>query len=63
MDAFKKALDVVIDSMIKLEAEWERIEETHSDHLAEHYPLHHDFREVVLQIMEWRETINNHLEE
>lgn len=54
MEAFKQALDAVIDSMIKLEAEWEKIESTHSNHLAEHYPLSNDWRETVHQMMEWQ---------
>lgn len=57
MEAFKQTLDVVIDSMIRLEVEWELIESIHSDHLAEHYPLQHDFREILLQMMEWREKL------
>lgn len=50
-------LDKVIDSMIKLEAEWERIENTHSDYLDEHYRLSSDWRETVHQMMEWRNQI------
>lgn len=57
MEAFKHALDAVIESMIKLEATWERIESTHSDHLAEHYPLDRDFREVVMLMINWKNSL------
>ncbi|AHV97077.1 hypothetical protein [Paenibacillus sabinae] len=57
MEAFMMVLDKVIDSMIKLEAEWERIENTHSDYLDEHYRLSSDWRETVHQMMEWRNQI------
>lgn len=57
MEAFKQALDAVTDSMIKLEAEWERIDSTHSDYLAEHYPLSSDWREIVMLMMEWKDNL------
>lgn len=57
MEGFKIALDTVIDSMIRLEAEWDRIECTHADQLAEHYPLTHDYREIVYQMMNWQEKL------
>ncbi|MDH6670123.1 hypothetical protein M2277_000767 [Paenibacillus sp. LBL] len=57
METFKQALDAVIDSMIKLEAEWERIDNTHSDYLAEQYPLSNDWREIVMILMEWKDSL------
>lgn len=47
MDQFNKALDEAISAWIKLSDEWEKIELTHSDKLAERYPVEKDFREVI----------------
>ncbi|MGE6553224.1 hypothetical protein ACQKFK_31205 [Bacillus mycoides] len=58
MDKFNKALDEAISAWIKLSDEWEKIEFTHSDKLAEGYPFNKDFGEVILDLMEWKEKIN-----
>ncbi|MCM3325046.1 hypothetical protein [Cytobacillus kochii] len=57
MDEFNKALDNVIAAWIKLSDEWEKVETKHSDHLAEKYPFDKDFREVILDLKEWKEDI------
>lgn len=58
MDRFNKALDEVISACIKLSDEWEKIESTHSDKLAEGYPFDKDFGEVVLDLLEWKKSLN-----
>ncbi|GLV67419.1 MULTISPECIES: hypothetical protein [Bacillus cereus group] len=58
MDKFNKALDEAISAWIKLSDEWEKIELTHSDKLAEGYPFNKDFGEVILDLVEWKEKIN-----
>lgn len=58
MNKFNNALDEAISAWIKLSDEWEKIEATHSDKLAEKYPFEKDFREVVADLQEWKENIN-----
>lgn len=58
MDKFSKALDEAIFAWVKLSDEWEKIELTHSDKLAEKYPFEKDFREVISDLMEWKEHLN-----
>lgn len=57
MDQFNKALDEAISAWIKLSDEWKKIELTHSDKLAEGYPFEKDFREVVSDLIAWKENI------
>ncbi|MBA9027614.1 hypothetical protein [Peribacillus huizhouensis] len=57
MDEFKKALDEAIAAWIKLSDEWEKVETTHSDKLAEKYPFDKDFREVISDLKEWKEEL------
>lgn len=58
MENFNKALDEVISTWIKLSDEWEKIELTHSDKLAEKYPFEKDFQEIILDLIEWKEHLN-----
>lgn len=58
MEDFKKALDEAVSSWIKLSDQWEKIEITHSDKLAEKYPFNKDFREVISDMLEWKESLN-----
>ncbi|MGG3641180.1 hypothetical protein ABES38_07330 [Bacillus gobiensis] len=58
MEDFKRALDQAINTWIKLSDDWEKIEQTHSDKLAERYPFNKDFREVVTDMLEWKECLN-----
>ncbi|WJE64685.1 hypothetical protein QRE63_01520 [Bacillus mycoides] len=58
MDKFNKALDEAISAWVKLSDEWEKIEPTHSDKLAEEYPFNKDFREVLTDMMNWKESLN-----
>ncbi|MBO1581583.1 hypothetical protein [Bacillus sp. XF8] len=58
MDKFNKALDEAISAWIKLSDEWEKIELTHSDEIAEKYPFDKDFREVLADMMDWKESLN-----
>ena len=57
MEEFKKALDEVIGSFIKLGEKWDMIEETHSDKLSEKYPFEKDFRGVISDMLEWKENL------
>jgi len=57
MEEFKKALDEAIDTWIKLSEKWDMIEETHSDKLSEKYPFDKDFREVISDMLEWKENL------
>ena len=58
LEKFNKSLDEAIEAWIKLSDEWEKIEQTHSDKLAEKYPFDKDFREVISELKEWKEQIN-----
>ncbi|EOQ04689.1 hypothetical protein KOY_04864 [Bacillus cereus VDM021] len=58
MEKFNKALGEVISACIKLSEEWENIEITHANQLAEKYPFDKDFEEVILELVEWKEHIN-----
>ena len=57
MEEFKKALDEAIDTWIKLSEKCDMIEETHSDKLSEKYPFDKDFREVISDMLEWKENL------
>lgn len=57
MNKFNKALDEAITAWAKLSDEWEKIESTHSDKLAEKYPFEKDFREVISDLKEWKEDL------
>lgn len=57
MDKFNKALDDAIAACIKLSDEWEKIEASHSDELAEKYPFNKDLREVISDLLEWKEGL------
>lgn len=58
MESFKKSLDDTIHEFIKLSEEWEKIEATHSDKLAEKYPFDKDFKEVITDMQVWKESLN-----
>ncbi|HHB1888847.1 TPA: hypothetical protein ACOQ40_005298 [Bacillus cereus] len=58
MEKFNKALDEVISACSKLSEEWEKIEATHSDRLADKYPFDKDFEEVILELVAWKDHIN-----
>ncbi|MEH7037188.1 hypothetical protein COM13_16120 [Bacillus pseudomycoides] len=58
MNEFNKALENAIFAWIKLSEEWEKIEATHSDKLAEKYPFEKDFREIIFDLQEWKNEIN-----
>lgn len=57
MEDFKSALNEAISSWTKLSEEWEKIEDDHSDKLSEKYPFAKDFREVLRDLMEWKESL------
>lgn len=59
MDSFKKSLDECIIAFTHLSKEWEKIEKDHSDELSEKYPFDKDFGELIIEMMEWRESLNN----
>ncbi|MGG3467342.1 hypothetical protein ABES02_07460 [Neobacillus pocheonensis] len=58
MDNYKKSLDEAITAFQKLSEEWEKIDVTHSDKLAEKYPFDKDFMEVIADMQEWKESLN-----
>ncbi|WP_372814294.1 hypothetical protein [Paenibacillus sp.] len=59
MEQFKHALNEAISSWSKLSEEWEKIEETHSDTISENYPFDKDFREILNNMIEWREGLQD----
>lgn len=58
MNEFNKALENAITAWTKLSDEWEKIETTHSDKLSEKYPFEKDFREVITDLKEWKESFS-----
>ncbi|MBK0072364.1 hypothetical protein [Bacillus sp. S56] len=58
MNEFNKALENAISAWARLSEEWEKIEVTHSDKLAEKYPFEKDFREIISDLQEWKNEIN-----
>lgn len=59
MEDFKKALDEAVMAFVKLSEEWEKIEDSYSDELAEKYPFAKDFREVVCDLINWKESLDD----
>lgn len=57
MEQFKQALIDAITSWSKLSEEWEKIEPTHSDIISKHYPFDKDFREILHDMIEWKENL------
>jgi predicted ATP-binding protein involved in virulence len=57
MEKFNKALIESIASWSKLSEEWEKIEATHSDIISKNYPFTKDFREILNDLIEWKESI------
>lgn len=58
MNNFKKSLDECIMAFTHLSDEWERLEREHSDQLSEKYPFNKDFSELIVDMMEWRESLD-----
>ncbi|MET3297395.1 UNVERIFIED_ORG: type VI protein secretion system component VasK [Bacillus proteolyticus] len=58
MDNFKKSLDECIIAFTHLSEEWEKLERDYSDQLSEKYPFNKDFSELIIDMMEWRKSIN-----
>ncbi|MUG20940.1 hypothetical protein GNQ08_00595 [Paenibacillus macerans] len=58
MENFMKALDEAIHAWSQLGEQWEKIEADFSDKISGGYPFDKDFREILFDLMEWRETIN-----
>jgi hypothetical protein len=59
MEKFLSALDAAISSWSDLSKEWETIEANKSDELAVKYPFNKDFREVLHDMLEWKEQLQN----
>jgi predicted AAA+ superfamily ATPase len=57
LEDFLKALNESIHSWSKLGEEWEKIEADYSDKLSEGYPFHKNFREVISDIIDWKEKL------
>jgi hypothetical protein len=51
------ALNEAIHSWSELSKEWEEIEVKYSDKLSEGYPFNKDFREVLSDMIEWKEKL------
>jgi len=62
MEEFHKMLKVASNTLILLSREFERLEVTHADLLCEDYPFSVCLLEVVHNMLNWQETINNHVE-
>lgn len=62
MEEFQKRLKEASNALILLSAEVERLETDHSDLLCEDYPFSVCLLEVVHNMLNWQETINNHME-
>lgn len=62
MEEFRKRLNEASAALILLSAEFEKLESDHSDLLSEDYPFTVCLLEVVQGVLEWQETINNHME-
>lgn len=58
MDKFKQALSEAVSSWSRLSDEWEKIEAKHSDKISANYPFNKDFREVLHDLIEWKESFN-----
>ncbi|MGU3471902.1 hypothetical protein ACLBWT_12210 [Paenibacillus sp. D51F] len=59
MEDFKQALNDAITSWSKLSEEWEKIELTHSDVISEKYPFNKEFREILHNMIEWKENLQD----
>ena len=62
MEEFRKRLSEASLALILLSREFERLETDYSDHLSLNYPFSVCLLEVVHGMLEWQETINNHVE-
>lgn len=58
MDNLKKSLDECIIAFTHLSEEWEKLEREYSDQLSEKYPFNKDFSELIIDMTEWRESLN-----
>ncbi|MGG1518765.1 hypothetical protein ABE504_25320 [Paenibacillus oryzisoli] len=57
MEKFNKALIEAISSWSRLSGEWEKIEDSHSDIISKNYPFTKDFREILNDLIEWKESM------
>lgn len=57
MDNFMRQLDSVIESMVKLGLEWERVQESSTDLPSDTYLLSIEFNELTRQMIEWRDRL------
>lgn len=62
IEDFQMKLRETSDALIQLSKEFERLETDYSNLLCEDYPFSVCLLEVVHGMLEWQETINNHLE-
>ena len=63
MEEFRQRLNEASSALILLSREFERLECDYSDLLCEDYPFSVCLLEVVHNMLNWQETINNHMEE
>ncbi|WP_063846075.1 hypothetical protein [Paenibacillus sp. FJAT-27812] len=62
MKDFQNKLHEASTALILLSREFERLEADHSDIIAKDYPFGVCLIEIVHGMLEWQETINNHME-
>lgn len=62
IDTFSKRLDETVTALILLSKNFERLEPTHSDILCNGYPFSKSLDEVILDMLEWREKLNDLME-
>lgn len=62
IDTFSKSLDETVTALILLSKDFERLEPTHSDLLCIGYPFSKSLDEVVLDMLKWREKLNDQME-
>ncbi|MGG2197864.1 hypothetical protein [Paenibacillus validus] len=52
-----QALNTMIEAMMQLSKEWDRIESIYSDEISEYYPFDSGFVEITRRVIEWRNQI------
>ncbi|MCY8498570.1 hypothetical protein P8917_03945 [Bacillus atrophaeus] len=61
MQKFNQQLEELIITMRSLSEEWEKNEVEFSDILSKDYPFTKDFQEVIVDLVEWKKSINQEI--
>ncbi|MBT2624760.1 hypothetical protein J7I81_05100 [Bacillus sp. ISL-32] len=61
MQKFNQQLEELIITMRSLSEEWEKNEVEVSDILSKDYPFTKDFQEVIVDLVEWKKSINQEI--